>query len=389
MFPEARLDVTLRVEAGRVAGVNIHSNRLVQASKLFAGRRPDEVTHLLPTLFALCGTAQVLAGLAAMERASGISTSATQTPARQMLLLAETVTEHGLGLARDWPPLVGAEPDLAAARRLKLAMAAVRPALYPAGDWTRPGGGEVRPSLDALGKAVNEARGAVADILGADAEAVLADPDSFHLWYRDGNRPVARLIDEIMAPDLATFGRGRFLPMPEQGPAGLDARLNGDRDGAYLARPDSHGRVFETGPLARMSWHPAVAAQMGAFGAGLLARMVARLAELASSLQEMNQLVHALSDAPAPAACLVDGAGLGLVEAARGLLAHRVELESGRVKRYQILAPTEWNFHPEGPLARGLMGAPAGPELERRATLLALALDPCVACRVAVENADA
>lgn len=389
MFPEARLDVTLHVRDGAVAEVGVRSTRLVQASRLFAGRRPDEVTGLLPTIFALCGTAQVLAGLSAMEQASALPPSAAQAPARQMLLLAETVAEHGLGMARDWPALMGAAPDLDIAKRLKTAMAAIRPALYPSGDWKRPGGGTLAPDQNAIRAAIAAGRAAVADLLGADAEALLADPDAFLVWRRTGRTSSARLIDEVSAPDLAAFGRGPFLPMPEQGPVDLAARLEADREGAYAARPDFAGRVFETGPLARQAWQPAVGSLIARHGGGLLARLVARIAEVASSLQEMDDLVHSLDGGSAPSACLVDGAGLGLVEAARGLLVHRVELEGGRVKRYQILAPTEWNFHPDGPLARGLRGAPATPDLQRRATLLAGALDPCVACAVTVEHADA
>lgn len=389
MFPEARLEIVLRVRAGRVADVSVRSTRLVQASRLFAGRRPDEVTALLPTVFSLCGTAQVLAGLAAMEQASGLPPSAAQTPARTLLLLAETVAEHGMGMARDWPALVGQEPDLPAARRIRAAMAAIRPALYPSGDWTRPGGGTVQPDSRAISAAIATARTALAELLGADAEALLADPQSFQLWHRYGDSAAACLLERLSHPELAGFGRGPFLPMPEQGPADLAARLEADREGVYVARPDSSGRVFETGPLARLSWHPAVAAAIGGHGPGLLARMVARLAEVASCLQDMDGLVHSLDESQPPAACLVDGSGLGLVEAARGLLAHRVELEGGRVKRYQILAPTEWNFHPEGPLVRGLRGAETTDGLEERARLLAVALDPCVACAVTVENADA
>ncbi|MGE5516942.1 MAG: nickel-dependent hydrogenase large subunit [Bacteroidota bacterium] len=389
MFPEARLDVSLRVRDGSVAEVTMRSTRLVQASQLFAGRRPDEVTGLLPTIFALCGTAQVLAGLSAMEQASALPPSAAQLPARQMLLLAETVTEHGLGLARDWPLLVGAEPDLATAKRLKTAMAAIRPALYPAGDWKRPGGGTLTPDRAAITAAIAAGRAAMADLVGAHIDVLLDDPDAFLLWRRTGRSAVARLVDEASLPELATLGRSLFLPMPEQGPVDLSARLETDREGAYVARPDFAGRVFETGPLARQAWQPAVGTLIARHGPSLLARLVARLAEIASSLQEMEDLVHSLDGGAAPSACLVDGAGLGLVEAARGLLVHRVELEGGRVKRYQILAPTEWNFHPDGPLARGLRGIPAGPDLQRRATLLASALDPCVACTVTVETPHA
>jgi coenzyme F420-reducing hydrogenase alpha subunit len=74
------------------------------------------------------------------------------------------------------------------------------------------------------------------------------------------------------------------------------------------------------------------------------------------------------------------GVGLAQVEAARGRLVHRVELEHDGVRRYRILAPTEWNFHPAGAAAQGLMHLPAEePEVLRRlAALLINAVDPCV-----------
>lgn len=386
MFPDARLDLTLHLRDGVVADVSVRSTRLVQASRLFSGRRPDEVTHLLPTLFALCGTAQVLAGLAAMEQASGLPPSPAQAPARQLLLLAETVSEHGLALTRDWPAQVGAEIDMPAARRLRIAMTGIRPALYPANDWTRPGGGIVAPARQSLTDAIATARDTLTMLLGAPIDDITGDFDRFTAWMAQAATPAARLLAQVWQDGLAGFGRGPFLPMPEQGPADLSARLAADRDGTYVAHPDSAGRVFETGPLARQAWNPVVAALIGAHGPGLLARLAARLVEVASSLQEMDELVQTLGDTPAPAACLVAGGGLGLVEAARGLLAHRVELEGGRVKRYQILAPTEWNFHPDGPLARGLRGTPATPDLQRHAALLTSALDPCVACSIMVES---
>ena len=74
----------------------------------------------------------------------------------------------------------------------------------------------------------------------------------------------------------------------------------------------------------------------------------------------------------------------GETPAARFL--HRVELTEGRVARYQILAPTEWNFHPEGPLVEGLRGAAAGDGIAWKAAMLVGALDPCVGAEVIVEE---
>ncbi|MBK1666235.1 hydrogenase assembly protein HupF, partial [Rhodospirillum rubrum] len=85
--------------------------------------------------------------------------------------------------------------------------------------------------------------------------------------------------------------------------------------------------------------------------------------------------------------------GVGMVEAARGLLIHRVVVREGRVARWRILAPTEWNLHPQGALASLLIGCPVSGTEEAclLAHWLVLALDPCVPCVITAigEGADA
>ena len=80
------------------------------------------------------------------------------------------------------------------------------------------------------------------------------------------------------------------------------------------------------------------------------------------------------------------GTGLAQVQAARGLLVHRLTLELGRLTDYRILAPTEWNFHPQGAAALGLATLPATDEatLRRLAGLFITALDPCVAYDISI-----
>jgi uptake hydrogenase large subunit len=53
----------------------------------------------------------------------------------------------------------------------------------------------------------------------------------------------------------------------------------------------------------------------------------------------------------------------------------------------RVLAPTEWNFHPDGPLARVLTGFRPGRDAAAAITRRAAAFDPCVALRVAIESA--
>jgi Ni,Fe-hydrogenase I large subunit len=66
---------------------------------------------------------------------------------------------------------------------------------------------------------------------------------------------------------------------------------------------------------------------------------------------------------------------------ARGLLLHWVQLDAqGRVQAYQVVAPTEWNFHPDGALAKAL--TQLAPQDTAGASLLGKAFDACVECQV-------
>jgi Ni,Fe-hydrogenase I large subunit len=154
--------------------------------------------------------------------------------------------------------------------------------------------------------------------------------------------------------------------------------------------PTWSGAPAETGALARMREQPIVASFLAECGNAVPTRMVARLAELALLLERLGGVSGAASVADRVGGFSVEpGEGCAAVETARGLLLHRARVADGRVAEYQIVAPTEWNFHPEGALVRGLEGALAEDEaaLARDARLVVQALDPCVACRVEVTGA--
>jgi hydrogenase large subunit len=83
-----------------------------------------------------------------------------------------------------------------------------------------------------------------------------------------------------------------------------------------------------------------------------------------------------------------DGTGIGLVEAARGSLGHWIELRGDSIRRYQIIAPTSWNFSPRdrdgvpGPLEQALVGTPVGDAGARAVTIqhVVRSFDPCMVC---------
>ena len=84
-----------------------------------------------------------------------------------------------------------------------------------------------------------------------------------------------------------------------------------------------------------------------------------------------------------------DGKGFGATEAARGALAHWVEIEGGVIKNYQVVAPTTWNVGPNdaegksGPIEAALEGTEIeDPHDPVEVGMVARSFDSCLVCTV-------
>jgi len=86
--------------------------------------------------------------------------------------------------------------------------------------------------------------------------------------------------------------------------------------------------------------------------------------------------------------------GVGLNEAARGALGHWVVVKNGRIHRYQVITPTNWNVSPRdpngnpGPIEEALIDTPITEESDASnwvgidAVRTVRSFDPCLACTV-------
>lgn len=322
-----KLTIKLGWDGARCATVALASTR-TQAARALAGRAADEAVALVPRLFSLCGRAQGLAARLALAAARGEAAGVAPLP-REVLL--EAVGEHLWRLCLDWPQQLGARPLLAEFRGWRQRLAAAVP---------------------------------------ADDAALAADLQAFvpaltpAAWPDDTAAVPLRLLPPLAAADWARV----------------------DIDDAFAAQPLRQGAPAETGALVRQAGEATVAALL-AQERHLAARLAARLADLrglAAALVEPERLAGWCGAATVAAGC-----GLARVETARGLLLHLMQVKDGRVGRHVIVAPTEWNFHPQGAFVDGIVGRPAATRdaAETLARRLVLALDPCVSYEVVVENA--
>ncbi len=178
-------------------------------------------------------------------------------------------------------------------------------------------------------------------------------------------------------------------------PAHGETIVAADKPDAYTwcKAPRYAGQAFEVGALARqvIAGHPLLLDLVGRDGGSVMARVVARLLELALVVPVMESWVQALQ--PGEPFCAhgdmpEDASGAGLVEAARGSLGHWLSIRRGRIERYQIIAPTTWNFSPRdtagqpGPLEQALLGLPAGEGAPPTVQHVVRSFDPCMVCTV-------
>ena len=84
-----------------------------------------------------------------------------------------------------------------------------------------------------------------------------------------------------------------------------------------------------------------------------------------------------------------DGQGFGATEAARGALAHWIDIKDGVINNYQIIDPTTWNVGPKdennnpGAIESALMGLQIADENDPvEVGLVARSFDSCLVCTV-------
>jgi hypothetical protein len=379
---EGEIAVRLERAAGRVCRVSIRSTRPLAAARVLVGRRAGDAAALLPRLYSVCASAQGSACALALEAAGGLAPSRSALASRGFLVALENLQEDLRRLLIDIPAALGhgarTEPVVAARR----AFAPVLSAVPAAGDDGDAHGSLRRRAVDTAVEVVTR------HVLGEPLHAFdgRLDADALERWARGAATAPAQALFALLVRDgrLGASDLPTLPPMTRERIEAIVAALTADA--GFAAAPGIDGAPRETGALARSASHPAIAELVSRHGRGVASRLAARVVDVA-------RITATLDAGAAPAAVdawpVRPGRGVAAVETARGLLVHCAELRDDVVSGYGIVAPTEWNFRPGGPLERSLAGLDARDDdaLRSDAALVVQSLDPCVACSVEVQDA--
>jgi len=382
MSIEGEISVTLHWNGHRVRRAVVGSTRPLAAPRVLLGRSPADASALVPRLFAICGQAQGAACAAALRAAAAPTDGMAEVPApNPWTVVLEALQELMWRLLIDAPRSMSLPAQVAAVAPARAAVTQAVAALQASPEGPGPVLAAAANALSAL---------AQAHVYGREPALWLQTSNAadFDAWRDSAATAPARALARMTAcaPELC---RSDVALMPDlQDHTWWSAVVPAlQQDPTFSQAPTWGGQAVETGALSRLRAHPLVAALIARDGHCAATRFAARLVELAMLL---DALAHA-EQAPhgwVQSWPLADGTGLAAVQTARGLLLHHVRLAQGRIGDYRIVAPTEWNFHPQGALARGLAGTEAPDEatLVARAGLAVHALDPCVGFRIEVRQ---
>jgi hypothetical protein len=339
----------------RVEEAKVTPRRQVDATRILYGKAASDAPRLIGSVFTLCAASQRIASEAAVAAAQSQPTPDALRWRWRRMLYAERIAEHLRASLLDWPGEKSDPRRLAHLPALRKALGAARVA------------GEVNDN--SLHAALKEAAWEV----GAPLEAGRNPTAWFAELWRDALQyaqiaPWLSSVDFLAIDDIESVHRALC-----------------ERNADFLARPHLPGRIVETGAFARHFGY--LSRNIGLMAARLQARFcdIAYALDVLASREPLageEDLVVARSSRR--------GEGFAMVDSPRGFLFHRVEIDaSGVVTSYDILAPTEWNFHPAGPFVQALAAAKLDVAEPRRfvATLAAL-FDPCASCDIRLREAQ-
>lgn len=148
------------------------------------------------------------------------------------------------------------------------------------------------------------------------------------------------------------FKRGKSLKTVLRENIYFNKITESDNKNSYAKNVMYNKRYYEVGPLSRamIKKTPLIKAAHRKYADSIFSRILARVCEIPQlvnhslKLLKKIDLYEASYIKPYYQMSEINGNGIGVVEAARGSLIHKVSLENGIIKEYQIITPTQWNL---------------------------------------------
>ena len=381
MSIEGQLSIKLNLSEGRLK-CELSSSRPLQASRLFIGKPIDSVLKTIPMLFNICGKAQAIATLRAAESYTGQTANESVEIQREALIWLESLREQLWQILLEWPKNLAETVDAPL-------MASISQSIHKISQSINHNDSLLR--RDSVVNIINQQEAWHSlkqiienDVLGEPYQHWLNEPllDIEH-WATKKANLASRFVHWLQQQIWQNTGTSPIAPLTRWDNSQLQKRLTTEQYD-FTQTPDWNGQAHEVSWFSSQQYHPMVEQLLKMHGNGIYTRVITRLVGLADLTQKLDRFFsHSEQSFHYQASN-----GMAHVEAARGRLTHNIKMNGGTVEQLNILAPTEWNFHPNGVAATGLenLQGTTTKELEQQAHCLIHAIDPCVGYSLSIST---
>ncbi len=387
---EGEIKISVVARSGQVEAVSITSTRPLHITKLFAGKSIDSVADIMNAIYHLCNTAHRFAFLRLLDESTVIKLSQNEIQAYELLLDLETIREHCFSIASKWSQDTDNIVDTNIINLLAI-LKEISATLFVNTDPLSLADKELQ-SFNSIDKLILKLEQQLQNLLiGSknNAEFVFTDMDSFNDWLKVGKSKSVTFLNYLQQHQLNEIGNVEVSHLPDLDLQEVSILLNND---AYIQRPSYQDTTCETTPYSRQSKHQFIKQLVNVHGNGVLTRAVSQLLEVFELLNKVKRNYRNIESENISYNIqfpVLATSALVQLEAARGRLVHQLCIENEKIKTYQILAPTEWNFHPEGILNHMIksLNFTDKEDLISKVRLLVNAIDPCVGYSIEVDYA--
>jgi len=429
---EGEVELKLHWKNGVIEDAYVIAPHYRGFENILEGKLLWDALVIAPRVCGICGHAHLMAAVRAIEdiyRRSGayVEVSNKSEKLRTVTLLSEIIQNH-----IRWfylyllPDFIKIEPSLKElyeplkGKRWKEALAmsnlAVKIIALFGGQWPHtsyaiPGG----VTSDPTGYEVNVALSLVERLIDFFEKGVFGLPEGAYLepktYLEKVKGDIGRFVELAFSSGLEREGRsyGRFVAGGRVEPCFREgtytkrlcrfdlAKVKEIEDFSFFSGEGYtwakavryNGLPYETGPLGRqlVSRNEVIKELYRRYGDSAMVRVIARMDEAYRLLLKLRDILKEIDlrepswIKPSAESSNLSGEGVGIVEAARGTLIHRIEAEKGRISRYDIITPTVWNLGPRDHKNLGVAEkAIVGLDSELKAHIVLRSFDVCSVC---------
>lgn len=369
---EAKLNFNMKDEKIDFVDIEFMSTRNIE--NILKGKAALDALVINPRVCGICGHAHLIATVQALENCyDNLEISNKAKIMRELTLNFELVQNHFKWFYLTILPLFGKKQEVLKATYPSQLMAkaiALFGGQYPHTSYAIVGGVvcdmtemdliKLQHYIDETIKFFEE------NLVKGDGEEFAICDSTEKVLSREGD--LSELLHLIKKNDWLDIGKsyGRFIVFGENSyfkkGKSLKTKLvdnisikyvkETSQTTSYAKNVSYKNRYFEVGPLSRamINKTPLIKDSHRRYGDSIFSRILARVCETMQLLLYSKELISKLDLSepsfiePPKDISKMSGSGYSAVEAGRGSLIHKVELENGFIKDYEIITPTQWNL---------------------------------------------